>query len=159
MRASHAESLAWIEQAAQSDTDECLEWPHTRLPKEYGQVQIAGRKRFITHLVLEATGRPRPAAPSNMALHSCDNPPCANPRHLSWGGPKRNWAEGRERGQIVPRSQPKGHESPNAALSPEQVAEVRRAYAAGEGSYPVLARRFGVCTSTIWRAVRQITYA
>lgn len=39
----------------------------------------------VMHLSMEADGRPRPPAPANNALHSCDNKGCWNPGHLRWG--------------------------------------------------------------------------
>lgn len=39
----------------------------------------------VMWLVMEADGRPRPMAPANHGLHSCDTPACWNPDHLRWG--------------------------------------------------------------------------
>ncbi len=39
----------------------------------------------VMHLSMEADGRPRPEAPANHGLHSCDTPACWNPAHLRWG--------------------------------------------------------------------------
>lgn len=40
----------------------------------------------VASIVLEADGRPRPAAPDNMALSTCHNRLCLNPDHMYWGG-------------------------------------------------------------------------
>lgn len=39
----------------------------------------------VMHLSMEADGRPRPPAPANHGLHSCDIKLCWNPDHLRWG--------------------------------------------------------------------------
>lgn len=39
----------------------------------------------VMHLAMQADGRPKPPAPGNHGLHSCDVPACWNPGHLRWG--------------------------------------------------------------------------
>ena len=51
---------------------------------------MLGRGIKVMWLVLEADGRPRPPAPNNHGLHSCDTPACWNPAHLRWGGHEGN---------------------------------------------------------------------
>jgi hypothetical protein len=46
---------------------------------------VLGKSTKVMWLVMEADGRPRPPAPSNYGLHSCDTPACWNPDHLRWG--------------------------------------------------------------------------
>lgn len=74
--------------AAEEPDGLCRPTPYARDAKGYGVTKVNGRLVKITHLVLEATGRPRP--PGLMALHSCDNPPCLAPWHLRWGTNSEN---------------------------------------------------------------------
>src|SRR5208283_917274 len=64
-----------------SDTDECIVWAHTRLPgpREYGEVRYEG-KLWLVHRVSFLLHR-GPIPEGLDICHSCDNPPCWNPRH------------------------------------------------------------------------------
>ena len=75
------------------ETDDCVEWPHGKNPKGYGRTN----KGFVHVQVLEARVGPRPDGA--VAMHSCDNPPCLNYRHLSWGTAAENSAQMVERGR------------------------------------------------------------
>lgn len=80
-------------------------------------------------------------------LHSCDNPPCVNPAHLSAGTHADNIKDcvsKRRRARRKPRA---------GKLSDDQVREIRQRYAAGERQYP-LAAEYGVNQSTISDIVR-----
>lgn len=84
--ASHEPKRDWIERVANTTTDDCIEWPWGKRSEDgYGILRIGENKIRVSHLILEASGRSRPDPPGNLALHSCDNPPCSNPRHLRWG--------------------------------------------------------------------------
>jgi hypothetical protein len=64
----------------------------------YGQLRVDGKLRQATHLALEIAGKPRPAGA--FALHSCDNPYCCNPDHLSWGTQSENMQGAARRGRV-----------------------------------------------------------
>jgi hypothetical protein len=76
---------------------DCIPWPFGRDSDGYGCVEVSGRNRKATHIVLERTGRGRPEAPGNHALHWCDNPPCVHPDHLRWGTQRENMLDRWER--------------------------------------------------------------
>lgn len=73
--------------ASAYDTDECLLWPFGRDKDGYGTTTRLGYTR-ATHVVLHMAGQTRPK--DAQTIHSCDNPPCVNVRHLSWGSVQTN---------------------------------------------------------------------
>lgn len=77
--------------------DECWPWIGSGLPKGYGTIYVGGGRYLSTHVALELAGVPRNGAA--MALHSCDNPPCCNAKHLRWGTALENSADMVARGR------------------------------------------------------------
>lgn len=115
------EPMAWIKTVvAEVDGDGCRDWPYSTGPKGYGQVRVNGELRPSGHLVLELTGQPRPAAPNDNQLHSCDRPVCSAPWHLRWGNNDENHAESVERGRSS-----RGEHRPAAKLTEDIVRDLR----------------------------------
>lgn len=107
-------------------------------------------------------------------LHHCDNPPCVRPDHLWLGTPRDNSEDRDRKGRTRPPSRPavtwqqqhperilRGAQISTAKLTDALVLEMRRRYAAGDGSYKSLAREYGISKATcaeiltgkIWRHV------
>lgn len=106
-------------------------------------------------------------------MHSCDNPICMNPAHLSLGTAADNvrdmFAKGRayqqtnpgklcdiyhrlvERMRADPGLQVRGEQHHKARLTDAQVEEIRNS----SGSYSELGRKYGVWPSTIQRIQRR----
>lgn len=83
--------------------------------------------------------------------HSCDNPPCCNPRHL-WVGTGKDNADDRDRkGRYISGAKPRGEQHHSNKLSISDVRAIRE-YIPGKGlSRPALANKYGVAQSTIDR--------
>lgn len=89
-----------------------------------------------------ASGRAIPAG--MQVLHSCDNPPCVNPRHLRLGTVRDNMNDKMARGRNV---------AP-AKLTLEQVAEIR----ASTEPQKVVAARYGISPSNVSRVRTRDTW-
>lgn len=86
--------------------DDCWEWSASRNPQGYGQFGIGKFPRRAHRIAWElANDRSVPAG--KLILHSCDNPPCCNPRHLRPGTSAENMADARERGRLGLRTGPR----------------------------------------------------
>jgi DNA-binding XRE family transcriptional regulator len=78
------------------DTSICWEWTG-KLNKKDGRpyFTVAGKRRPAYAIVLTLfTGE---EGKNKSVLHSCDNPICCNPHHLSWGTHQRNMDDMKER--------------------------------------------------------------
>jgi DNA-binding XRE family transcriptional regulator len=80
--------------------------------------------------------------------HSCDNPPCVNPRHLYLADVRVNTADATTRGRMR-----RGESHPNSKLTEERVREIRLRYRAGVVTQAELAEEYGVKRNTISRIV------
>lgn len=152
--------MAWVHQAIARDTDECIEYPFA-LSYGYGRMWADGRGTAVTHVVLTLTGRPRPEAPRNHALHSCpdgDNPACCNPRHLRWGTQMDNSGDMISRGRIG-YGTALGEANPAAVLTDDLVRSLRRERESTGESYAVLAKRHGLKTYAVWAAITGRTWS
>lgn len=150
---THFQGLDFIAEVVQREPDgQCVPWPGRFNPDGYARLYVAGEGTVTaSHLVLEASGRPRPPAPGNHALHSCDTPLCVAPWHLRWGTHQENMDDRMARrgpARIV------GEKNGRAVLSRADV-EVIRSEVAGGTSRRAVARRFGLHHSTVGQIVRR----
>jgi hypothetical protein len=130
--------------------NECWEWQGQKLANGYGRISLGvkalgsdGAHRVSWRLANKAE------IPAGMfVMHSCDNPSCVNPKHLSIGTPKENSqdmiSKGRKR--VVA---PVGTGNGKALINEEIVKQIRQS----SDSHASLARRFGVSPNCI-RGVR-----
>lgn len=98
--------------------------------------------------------RPKPpgtlGAAGETICHSCDNPPCVNPRHLFAATQKENMADMRAKGR---QPDNRGVRNPRARLTREQAQEARKLYTGQYGEIAALARRFGVSHGAMSHAI------
>ena len=134
-------------------TDSCWIWTgSSRTKKGYGMLQkIGGSKgKGMTAHRLSYQIHKGEIPESMVVMHSCDNPSCVNPDHLSVGTQSQNILEAIAKGRkVLPKlPHPSGIDHPFSKLTEENVHEIR--------SSPIMdtvfAKRFGVAPSTVRRA-------
>lgn len=135
--------------------DDCWEWTRARDHEGYGLFKISSPRRSVRahRFAWEIANGHSPG--NRMVLHSCDNPPCCNPRHLYLGDAKRNAMDRSERLRGK-----HGEAHHRAKLTAENVREMRRRREAGE-TIVALGEEFGVnhtqvsmvCRRKNWRHV------
>jgi hypothetical protein len=86
--------------------------------------------------------------PEPMGLHTCDNPPCFNPRHIYEGTDRDNKNDQIARGRTT-----QGVAQRDAKLTDELVAEARQEYAKGKIGFTLLGRKYGVTAHCMKMAV------
>ena len=134
--------------------DECWNWIAGLNSGGYGQITTGLRKLNtlkpeLAHRIAYQLSTGRPIEPNTMIIHSCDNPPCCNPAHLSPGTHQENQRQKAERGRSSKLGSPK--------LNRAQVIEIKALLAAGEHTQLAIARKYGVTDGCIYSIkVRQI---
>jgi hypothetical protein len=90
------------------DPERCWEWQGARNKKGYGMCSWyrPGHSRLVHRFVYEQINGPIPEG--LRVLHTCDNPPCCNPMHLTLGTVAQNQQDMVERGRSKARHWGKG---------------------------------------------------
>jgi hypothetical protein len=138
----------------------CWVWTKEVNNMGYGRFttwQHGGRTRFLTHRLAYqlTTGLPLVGV---VLLHSCDNPPCCNPAHLTPGTQAQNVADMKTKGRAVSPPTHRGESAWQGKLNDHKVIEIRRRCANGE-TQASLAKEFSVDPSMISAVVRRKTWA
>lgn len=140
--------------------DECWEWQGAKHDTAaYGVIGLGerglglGRAHRLSYCW--AHGLDLWAIAGKLVMHSCDNPACVNPAHLSLGTDLDNQRDKCRKGRLVVR---RGSSNPWAKLSEADVLEIRRthdpSWHSGFG-YKALAKRYGVTSGVIRKIVKR----
>lgn len=89
-----------------------------------------------------------PVEDGQYVCHTCDNPPCCNPKHLFLGTPKQNSVDAAKKGRMQ-----RGTDRPASKLDWPKVNAIRAAAAAGTSTY-ALAEQYGVSRPLISQIVK-----
>jgi hypothetical protein len=140
--------------------DECWEWQAARDDKGYAVLFVGGKLWKASRVSVTISGRD---VSGHIVMHSCDNPQCVNPRHLSLGTQKQNMEDMASRG----RASRQGYSNPGmkngqAKLMDSQVAYIKLLLAHGYGTREI-GRWYETSHATIdsirkgetWRHVEQ----
>lgn len=134
--------------------DECWPWTGYRGTKGYGKFSVGRFRSSSSRCALAITTGASPAG--LFALHSCDNPPCCNPKHLRWGTAKENAADTVERDRTHKWNGTRaGSRNPAAKLTPEQA----RAVYHSRNTRAEIAAAFGITKQTVTLVRRGKVYA
>lgn len=99
--------------------DACHPWGGNCNEAGYGVIRYRGEYYIVTRAVMTVE-LGRELTSDERVLHTCDNPPCANRRHLYIGDPKRNALDRKERGRHWrDRTPPKTHCKNGHEYTPE----------------------------------------
>ena len=90
-------------------------------------------------------------------LHSCDNPPCVNPRHLRLGTQQDNMDDRMERDGY--RSVAKGEANGFSKFTREQVIEIRDRHARGGVTQRTLAKEYGMSQAQVSKIILRQAWA
>jgi len=137
-----------------SGPDECWEWQgaigNKSEGKRYGSFALRGKVVGAHRLSYEMTYGAIP--PGFYVMHSCDNPQCVNPKHLSLGAQTENM-----RDMCVKGRSRRGEQVSRAKLTDADVRAMRKLYKSGL-SIGAIARCFGVVRSNASCIVRGLQW-
>lgn len=163
--------------------DECWPWIGGHDNGDgYGRAYDGKRTRQAHDIAWElSTGKK--LRRGRLVRHTCDNPPCCNPRHLLEGTHRDNFHDSLARGgkripylhfpvplhrrptgerhgtHTHPESIARGERAGNSKLTRRRVAAIRRVREREGLSYPKLARRFRMSVSQTYRIVKGESWA
>ena len=127
----------WSKVDRSAGPEACWPWLGHRQKNGYGQFRMGNKRRVLAHrfaIGLTEIGDRK----NGVAKHSCDNPSCCNPKHISPGTQAQNQAEKVQRGRSLV-----GARNPNATMSEETALVIKRRRKAGD-RYVDIARDLGL---------------
>ena len=124
--------------------DDCWEWLATQNALGDGLLKVGGKYVLAHRFALEQEGD---IVDDFVVRHSCDNPSCVNPAHLSIGTHADNRADCVRQGR-----QAKGTGNGRAKLNEQKVREIRGLHNGGQ-TKAELSRRYGVDPKVIAKVI------
>lgn len=131
--------------------DGCWLWQGSKLPRGYGKFHPALRVNIYAHRFAWELEHDRSVPEGLDVMHSCDNPSCVNPAHLSAGTRDDNMQDCAAKGRSVSRP-PRGEVHRDHVLTADDVREIRAARAGGT-AVRTLVQRYGVSDTRIRKIV------
>lgn len=100
---------------------DCLEWTGAKIKTGYGRTFVDTKAVYTHRLALELEGID---TTDKIVMHSCDNPSCCNPNHLTIGTTQDNLNDMRKKGRgFVPPSTGSSHGK--SKLTDNDVIEIK----------------------------------
>lgn len=132
---------------SKGNNNDCWNWTGATRRRGYGHFYsfVSTRVAYFLHYGVDPM--------ENEVLHSCDNPSCCNPNHLSLGDKKKNADEMMERGRGKEQFEA-GSKHPGAILVESDIVEIKRRVNTGESQCSV-ARSYGIYQSVISRIMNK----
>lgn len=130
----------YFSDALKVETDDCIEWQYAR-DYNYGYITYEGKNWKVSRLVMFLKQGEAPIDKPHV-LHSCDNPPCFNYRHLRYGSVRDNFNDAISRNRTL-----KGERHPQAKLTTENVLAIRK----DDRNDQAIAEEYGVSRPTIYK--------
>lgn len=128
--------------------DECWPWQGAKNDRGYGQFRMNGVLFYAHREVAKLSGAIY--QDGDDTLHSCDNPPCCNPAHLSPGTTQQNLSDMHARGRWSIPHPHVGEAHVRAKIKEADALAIRRRNQSGE-SQRSLAKEYGICQAQVWR--------
>lgn len=126
----------------QRSKDECWLWLGAPDKDGYGQIWdgYTGKMKRAHKVSAEIHHGP---ANGRIVMHSCDNPCCCNPEHLSYGTPQENQSD-----KVAKNRHAKGESQGHSKLTEAQVKTIRQR---ANEDYQKLCAEFNLSPSTVYR--------
>lgn len=125
-------------------TESCWIWKGCKDVRGYGRISIHN-KPWLAHRVSYILYKD---FPEMELLHSCDNPSCVNPEHLSQDTHQKNMRDAQDRGRM---KQPclRGSKHSQSKLTETDVVEIRRLCTEGK-SANFIGKKFGIGRNNVY---------
>lgn len=145
----------WRNVVRPNDPDACWIWHGSIGKNKYGRMTLDTGERVGAHCYSYELHHGEITDRSLEVCHSCDNPPCVNPKHLFVGTHAENMADAKAKNRMactrpgwseaIKKFLPRGERHHNATLNADSVRLIRTS---NEPSN-VLAARYGVHAMTV----------
>lgn len=144
-------------------TDSCWIFNGARSSKGYGSVRTRQPRKMVGAHILAYQKWIGQIDEGMHVLHSCDNPSCVNPEHLSLGTNADNVMDRDSKNR-----QAKSFKLPQTKLSKNDADNIRNLYFSSKTlgskkragvSYRSLAKRYNISSSTVQQIITEMTHS
>ena len=133
--------------------DDCWEWNGALLKKGYGQLGTAKGHFVASRIAWFLSNRKQPGR--FLVCHTCDNPPCCNPRHLFLGSYQDNENDCVKKGR---QYHAQGEKCGRSKLKNADITKIRQMYLMGYNMTDI-GNQFEVSQTQISRIIKYQRWA